>query len=485
MKNFGFRISDFGFAIFLVLTSCTATAQKEGPPEPGPLGKIEFPAYEKRVLPNGLTVYALEHHEQPVVAIRLLISAGADRDPRDLPGVAAFTANLLNQGTKTRTATKIAEAIDQVGGSLEASADMESTTVGAAVLIDNVGLAFELLNDVVMNPAFATDELSRAQQQSLSGLTANMEDPDFIADAVFDRVVYGSHPYGHLESGTLQSIPKIKREDLVKFHNTYYAPNISALAIVGDLGTTDAFKLAEQWFGSWSRKDVPPQPNFEVPKLQGRRIVVIDKPDSVQTEIRVGHTTVTRKDANYFNVLVASYILGGSGSGRLNQTLRVQRGLTYGAYTTIRPKRGPSSFYSTTDTRTEKTVEALKLVFDEIQKFGTSDVPAQDLQNAKSFIIGSFPLGIEVPNDLATRLTTVFLYDLGDDYLKTFRDRLAAVSGANVLRAAREQLSADNTAAVMVGKAEEFAKDLDGLGQVQIIPADRLDLDSPTLEQGK
>jgi zinc protease len=485
MKNFGFRISNLGFVIFLLLTSCTATAQREGPPEPGPLGKVEFPAYEKRVLPNGLTVYALEHHEQPVVAIRLLISAGADRDPRDLPGVAAFTANLLNQGTKTRTATKIAEAIDQVGGSLEATADMESTTVGAAVLIDNVGLAFELMNDVVMNPAFAADELSRAQQQSLSGLTANMDDPDFIADAVFDRVVYGSHPYGHLEGGTLQSIPKIKRDDLVKFHNAYYAPNISAMAIVGDLRTADAFKLAEQWFGSWQRKDVPPQPNFEIPKLKGRRILVIDKPDSVQTEIRVGHTTVTRKDANYFNVLVASYILGGSGSGRLNQSLRVQRGLTYGAYTTIRPKRGPSSFYSTTDTRTEKTVEALTLVFDEIQKFGTSEAPAQDLQNAKSFIIGSFPLSIEVPNDLATRLTTVFLYDLGDDYLKTFRDRLAAVSGANVLSAAREQLSADNTAAVLVGKAEEFAKNLEGLGQVQLIPADRLDLDSPTLEQGK
>src|SRR5262249_47774625 len=163
-------------------------------------------------------------------------------------------------------------------------------------------------------------------------------------------------------------IPKIRRDDLVKFHDAYYAPNISALAIVGDLPAAESFKLAEQWFGSWQKKDVTVVHEDPIPKLEGRRIVVIDKPDSVQTGIGVGHTTVGRKDPDYFNVLVASYVLGGSGSGRLYKTLRVDRGLTYGAYAGITPRRGPGDFYSTTDTRTPKTGEAVNLVLDEIQK---------------------------------------------------------------------------------------------------------------------
>jgi zinc protease len=471
----------FGLIGLFLLASCSAKADKQSAPEPKPLARVDFPTYEKRVLPNGLTVYALEYHEQPVVSLRLMITAGADNDPANLPGVAAFTADLLNKGTKTRTATQIAEAIDQVGGSVEASGDMESTVISASVLTDSVGLAFELMTDVLMNPAFSPAELARAQQQSLSNLTANMEDPDFIADAVFDRVIYGSHPYGHLTSGTLTSIPKIKREDLVQFHSKYYAPNISALAIVGDLSTADAFKLAEQWFGSWTKMDGPRPQNPEVPKMEGRRIVVIDKPDAVQTEIRVGHTTVPRKDPDYFNVLVASYVLGGTGSGRLSQTLRVERGLTYGAYASIQPRKGPGSFYSTTDTRTEKTAEALNLVLGELQKLRDSEVPPQELQNAKSYLIGSFPLSIEVPNDLASRLTTVFLYDLGEDYLKTYRDKLSDVSAGDVLRVAKDKISTDNAAVVLVGKADDFKKQLEGLGKVEVIPMNKVDLDSPNL----
>jgi len=470
----------------LVLAACTTkeTVDKGLPPEPRPLGRVDFPSYEKRVLPNGLTVYAMEFHEQPIVAIRLMIKAGAERDPANLAGVAAFTADLLNKGTQKRSATEIAETIDQVGGSLEASSDMESTNIAAGVLTDSVNVAFDLMNDIVMNPAFAPQELAREQQQAMSNLFANLQDANFLADVSFNRVVYGSHPYGHLETGTPASIPKIRRVDLVKFHDTYYAPNISALAIVGDLPTSDAFKLAEQWFGSWAKKDVAEAENPAPPGLEGRRVVAINKPDAVQTEIRVGHTTVGRKDPDYFKVLVASYILGGSGSGRLYQSLRVERGLTYGAYTTIVPRRGPGLFESTTNTRTPKTAETLNLIFDQLQKFRSAEVPAEELQNAKSYLIGTFPLSIEVPNSLANRLTTVFLYDLGDDYLKTFRDRLADVSAADVLRIAKEKISAENTAVVLVGKVDEFKSQLEPLGKLDIIPLEKLDLDSPNLRKG-
>jgi zinc protease len=469
-------------AILALLIGSVALAQKPAPADPQPLAKVSFPTYQTRKLPNGLTVYALEYHEQPVVSVRLVIGAGAVNDPVDLPGVAAMTADLLTEGTKTRSATEIAKTIDQVGASLGSSADMESTIVTAAALTDSVDLAFELMNDIVMNPAFAQEEIDRAKQQAMSGLTASMEDADFVADAVFDRIAYGSHPYGHMAQGTLDSIPKIKREDLAKFHETYYAPNISALAIAGDLKPEDAFKLAERWFGSWKQKDVP-KTSLATAKTEARRIVVIDKPDAVQTELRVGQTTVGRKDPDYFNVLVSSYVLGGSAQGRLNQTLRQEKGLTYGAYASIRPRKGPGLFYSVTDTRTEKTGEALQAMLAEIQKIGSTAVPDTELKNAKNFIIGSFPLSIEVPNDLVTRLTTIFLYELGDNYLDTFRDKIAAVSPADVQRVSKDKLTATGASIVAVGNAKEIVKSLEPLGKVEVIPMGDLDLGSPTLKQ--
>ncbi len=476
------RIHKLLVPMMFLLAVSSASAQKPAPPDPAPLGKVNFPAYLSKKLPNGLTVYALEHHEQPVVSIRMLIAAGAVNDPPDLPGIASMTADLLTEGTKKRTATEIAEAIDQVGASLGASADMESTTITASALTDSLDLGFELMNDVLLNPEFAEEELKRLKEQAMSNLTADMDNPDFIADAVFDRVVYGSHPYGHLAGGTLESIPRVNREDLVKFHQTYYSPAISALAIVGDLTAEEAFKLAEKWFGDWKSKTVPKASPPES-KPGARRIVVVDKPDAVQTEIRIGQTTVARKDPDYFNVLVTSYILGGSAQGRLNQTLRQEKGLTYGAYATIKPRKGPGVFYSITDTRTEKTGEALQAVVAELQKLRANAVPETELKDARNYIIGSFPLSIEVPNDLATRLTTIFLYELGDAYLTTFRDKIAAVSAADVLRVSKEKLTTDGATIVLVGNASQFAKSIESLGKVEVISIRDLDLSSLTLRR--
>ena len=179
------------------------------------------------------------------------------------------------------------------------------------------------------------------------------------------------------EDGTPTSLPAISRDRILKFHNTFYAPNIAALAVVGDISRPEAFRLAEKYFGDWKRKTVPSPSQIPPPVSKGRKIIVIDKPDAVQTEIRVGKLTVARKDPEYFNILIASFILGGSGAGRLNQRLRVDRGLTYGAYATIIPRRGPGNFYCTTDTRTEKTAEALALILDEIKALGEKEPPAR------------------------------------------------------------------------------------------------------------
>jgi len=475
------RYSKWALRLAILLLAAIGFAQKPEPPDPPPLGKVDFPAYETRTLANGLTVYALEHREQPVVSIRLLIGAGAANDPAGLPGVASFTAGLLRQGTAARTATQLAETIDQTGGSIEVSADMESTTIAAGFLKEHAGLALELMADMIRNPAFDEKEIERLRQQSLSGLSAQMEEPDFIADAVLEAVLYGAHPYGRLESGTLRSIPLIGRKEIVSFHQNHYAPNISVLAIVGDLSSKEIFELAERHFAGWQRKQVPAPANPPFPKTNGRRVVAVDRPGSVQTEIRVGQRIVPRKDPDYFKFLLANLVLGGSAEARLNQKLRVEKGLTYGAFSSIGPRKGPSSFYAVTETRTEKTAEAVNLVLEEFNRLRLSEPTPPELTEAKTLIIGGFPLTIELPSDLGTRLTTVFLYDLGPDYLKTYRDRIAAVTAADVLRVSKERLSAQDAPIVLVGDVGAFKASIEKLGKVEVIPAAKLDLESPTL----
>jgi zinc protease len=467
--------------LFAALTGLLYAQHPSAPPEPTPLPKVDFPKYETKILPNGLTVYAIRHSEQPVISVRLLIGAGASSDPANLSGLASFTAGLLNQGTETRTANQIAEAVDKIGASVEASADMESTTISGNGLQENATTILDLMTDMLLRPRFSEEEIARRKQRALSSLEADMEDPEYIADAVFERVLYGTHPYAHPVAGTLESIEAIKRQDLTAFHQTFYAPNISALAIVGDMPTSEAFKLAERYFGNWKKRDVP-KPALAAPaKPAARRIVIVDMPETVQTEIRAGQMTVSRNDPNYFTVLVTNYVLGGSSSGRLHKKLREERGLTYGAYATIEPRKGPGSFYAITDTRTEKTAEALGLILEEFKRLQTGEATAQESKDTKTFLIGSFPLSIELPSNLTTRLMSVFLYELGPDYLKTYRDRIAAVTPVDMLRLSKEKLSPETLSIVLVGKASAFKQDVEKLGSVEVIPLEKLDLNSPKL----
>ena len=464
----------------LLVVAPEISAQGQNPPSPQPLAKVEFPPYEERLLDNGLRVFALEHAEQPLLSVQLVIGGGGVNDPVDLPGLATFTTALLDTGTTTRSAQEIAESVDMAGGELSTRAAREAIIVSASVLKDSTGLAFELMTDIVLNPAFAPGEIERLRQQSGSGLVANLQDPDFIADAAFIVALYGTHPYAHPAGGTMDSNGRIGREDIVRFHETYFAPNTSALAIAGDLTPEEAFALAEEWFGAWERKDVPTPDVSKLDEFEGPKIVVIDNPDSVQTEIRIGQVTVVRKDPDYFPVLIASYVLGGA-SGRLMESLRVERGLTYGAYETIIPRKGPGSLYALTETRTEMTVEAVRLILDEIERLRQEPVPEDELQEVKAFLIGSFPLTIETPADLATRLANISVFDLGDDYLATYRDKLAAITSEDIARVARERITTEDIVILLVGRAETFLEEIEQLGSVQVIPMPMLDLGVPTL----
>jgi zinc protease len=458
----------------------------EDPPRPLPAREVKFPPYEVRTLSNGLQVLTVLHHEQPAVTMHLLVRAGAAQDPAKKEGVAFLAAQLLDQGTTTRTANQIADQIDSIGGSLGVSSQLDRTVASAIVMKDSFDFGMNLIADVVRNPTFDPAEIDRQKEQIVSLLRVNAEDPDYIANVVFDRLVYGLHPYGLPGSGTPDTIASITREDLRSFHRRYFVPNNMILAIVGDVTGEEAFSTAQRVFGSWTRADVPTIAAAEPPRPT-RRVVVIDKPDAVQTEIRAGQLAIPRKHPDYLAWDLAIRILGGEGANRLHRVLRSERGLTYGASAEMEARKQAGDFVAETDTRTETTGEALRLMKAEMVKLQEQLVSPRELSDAQAYLAGSFPLTIETPNDIAVQVLNAVFYELPLDEIGTFHTRVVSVTPNDVQRVARQYIQPDSLSIVLVGNAKAFVSQLRDAGfrDFEVIPLSDLDLTSATLKHDR
>jgi zinc protease len=435
----------------------------ERPPRPLPARDVKFPPYEIQTLPNGLKVVVVLHHEQPVVSTRLLIRAGSASDPKGKLGLVHELASLLDQGTETKSAGELADSIDFIGGAMGAGAATDVTFLNMVVMKDSFEAGLNMLSDMARHPAFAQEEIDRQRQQTISALQVSFEDPDYVADAVFDRLVYGFHPYGMPHTGTPESMKGITRDDLVAFHKKYFAPNNAVLAVVGDVTAQEAFDTVKKVFGGWDRKEIPVD-KFIDPPQPTRRLVVVNKPDAVQTEVRVGHLGIQRRHPDYMAVNLAIRILGGEGSNRLHNVLRTQRGLTYGAQADMDTLKESGDFQAHTNTRSEATGEVLRLMFDEFWRLQREPVNERELADAKAYLTGSFPLTIETPDAIAMQVLNVVFYDLPIEELQTFRERVNAVTTDDIQRVARAYLKPDRLSVVLVGNVAAFGPDLRGVG---------------------
>ncbi|HEX6323965.1 MAG TPA: insulinase family protein [Vicinamibacterales bacterium] len=472
-----------------VLLAAPITAQTQWPAErpPRPLAArgVDFPPYQMRTLPNGLQVVVVSHHEQPAVTLRLLIRAGAAHDPEGKPGVASMTAGLLDQGTATKGAQEIASAIESVGGGLGVGAGNDLTFVNAVVLKNDLTLALDLVSDVVQHAAFSQGELDRIRPQLLSSMQVSYDDPDYIAGVVFDRLVYGFHPYGRPSAGTPESAAVISRDDLIAFHKTWYVPSNAILAVVGDVTADDAFARVERAFGGWTAA-TPPAATFPEPPPPTRRVVVVDKPGAVQTEIRVGHLGVPRNHPDYMALNLAIRILGGEGANRLYGVLRSDRGLTYSASAEMEALKEAGAFVAETDTRTEATGQSLRLIVDEFWRLQREQVGSRELQGAQDYMAGSFPLTIETPSAIALQVLNQLFYGLELQELESFRERVYAVTPEEIQRVAAKYLTPDRLSVVLVGDAAKFTDQLKSVGftEFEQVPASALDLGSASLKRG-
>ena len=421
------------------------------------LGLSFAPAQAAEIVPtrsvtsNGMTVLFLEQHFLPTVEIHALVKVGSAQDPPDKAGLANLTASLLDEGTLTRTSRQIAEQIDFVGGSLGAHAAEDFTTASARVLKKDADLGFTLLADMLQHPAFHKQEVERVRTQILGEIVSDDDDPGNVAMKAFHQLIFHGHPYSWPAHGTEETLNKITVADIQQFHAREYLPNLTILVIVGDLTQDQAAMLVQTHFGSW-KKGPPPPYQLKKPAAIDRKMVQLIEKDLTQSTIVLGHTGISRTNPDYYAVTVMNYILGAGGfSSRLMDSIRDKQGLAYGIMSQFDTRLMPGAFFISLQTRTDVTNQAIAGVLTEIKGMRDAMVTDQELNEAKSFIVGSFPLRVDSSAKLANVLAQVELYNLGLDYFTQYPRAIEKVTKDDVLRVAKQYLDPQHYALVVVG----------------------------------
>lgn len=486
------RLSSFALSLlFSVVAVLFSSAHSSGqtplaqatPPPPAAPRPATFPRPVEKTLANGLRVIVVERPGTPLVAAQLLIKNGAEVDPPELAGLSNMTADLLTKGTTKRSATDIAEAIEALGGSLDSSARWDASRVGINVISSKVGPALEIMADVVRHPTFKEDEIERLRQQTLDDLTVELGQPGSIARYVAARVVFGDTPYGQPLAGTPQSIARIDRKAVVTYHERFYRPDNAILVLGGDIKPAAAFKLVEQYFGDWAKPAtaIPARQTSQLAAKTGVRVIVVDKPDAGQAAVVLARTGIDRKDPDYYRGLVANSVLSGY-SGRLNQEIRIKRGLSYGAGSVLDTRRDVGPFSASAQTKNQSAAEVAGLLLSEIERLSSAAVPDPELTPRKAVVMGSFARNLETASGLVSQVASLALYGISFDEINRYIGNVQAVTAADVQKFAGAHLGASNANIIVVGNAKAFLPALKKqFPQVEVIPLAELDLNSSLL----
>jgi predicted Zn-dependent peptidase len=432
--------------------------------------KVKLPRAEEASLPNGLRVLLLRSTKVPTFNMQMVVLSGGLSDKPDFRGVSGFTATLLREGTAKRSSKDIAEQIDSLGATLNASSGLSSmiTTVSTAGLVENFDQTLDLFADVIRNPTFPEAEINKYRARILPQLQFQRSSPQFLALEQFNRAIYGTGHPASLVSPPAESIKKVTSKDLAEFHSTYYRPNNAILAIVGDVTLKEVMPKLEKAFGDWQKADVPATKIPAVPEQSGAKIFLIDRPGSVQTVLRLGTLGIERTSPDYFAVLLADAVLGGGPQARLFLNLREDKGYTYGAYSSFGGTRFRGTWVSNAEVRTDVTEGAMKEFMFELNRLRDHPVPAEELENAKRSIIGGFALSLEQPQSLLQNIITQKLYNLPADYWDTYPQKVAAITAADVQSVAKKYIDMGHLQVVAVGDAAKAREVLSKYGKVEV-----------------
>ncbi len=434
-------------------------------------------------LDNGMRVLVVEKEGLPLVSARLNFDAGSANEAPGKAGLASMTAGLLTQGTATRSAPQIATEIEQLGAAIGAGSGADFSNVYANAPANVFPQAVALMADLVRNPAFAQEELDRQRDQTLDALRISLSTPGPVAGQAAARVVYGDAPYGAPGSGTLTTVPALTREDVSGFHRTYYRPSEATLVFSGDITEAQARSLAQSAFGDWRDATARPAARIEAAgQALPTRVVVIDQPGAGQAAVTVALRGVSRTDADYFPLTLGNTLLGGSFTSRLNQEIRIKRGLSYGTRSSLGVRREDGLFTASAQTRNDAAVEVSDLILAEISRLSTTQPTASELTTRQAILTGAFGSSLETVDGLGGLVAGLALYDLPMSELAAYVGKVEAIDGEDVQSAFAEHLPVDRASLVIVGDASQFIDALRAKHpNVELIPISELDLDSATL----
>ncbi|HEX3463674.1 MAG TPA: pitrilysin family protein [Candidatus Elarobacter sp.] len=450
-------------------------------PLAGPPRDATLPAPAERVLDNGLRVVAFSQRNLPLIAAQLVVGCGGAAEREDEAGLSALVAALLTQGTSARGATEMAAASDALGARIIAASGYDSSLVTCAATTPAFAQALALLEEIVRRPAFAPREVERVRTKSISDLALTYANPSALARAVAQRVAYGGAPYGHPLAGTAATLETLTRDRVAWFHERFYRPDDAVLVIGGDLETDEAFALADRVLGSWRAPETPlgERPHGAIPPPRAQ-VVIVDKPDSGRTALLAGRVTIERRSPEFYAATVATAVLSGY-SGRLNQEIRVKRGLSYGAGASLAARRQPGTFFASTLVDHARAAEAMDVTLATIHSLAAAPASDEDLVTRKATVTGGFFRAIETVDGIAATLGEHVIYDVPLEEMQDYAHRVLEVDAESVRAFAASRLVPENFV-VLVGDASKFAADVERAhGAARVIEAPRLDLGSPSL----
>lgn len=440
------------------------------PSEPRP---YHFPHITRTTLPNGLRVLVAENHNAPLVSVRGLVRSGADHDQPQTAGLASVTADLLDEGAGTRDAIQLAEDIGLLGASLGTGADWDASYISLDVLSRNVDEAVPIFGDVAARATMPEDGLERVRAERLNEILQQRNEPAAIAGKRFANLLYGNGAYGNSVVGNAESVANIKVGDVRRFYGEHFIPNNSSVVISGDLTAAQGIELVTRALGDWARGTEPPRPTVTPKPIEATRVFVIDRPQAVQSEIRVGHLGVARTTEDYFPLSVMNAIFGGVFNSRINLNLRERHGYTYGARSQFAFRRQAGPFVVAAPVRNEVTRESVTEMISELRRIRTGDLEDRELDDTKNYLIGVFPALVQTASDIASRLVDMELYGLPEDYFDRYRENIANVTREEITRVAQKYLDPDHLLIVIVGNATQIREPLGSLG----LPVSEIDID--------
>ena len=467
--------------LVLVAASVTLAAQQPDRMQPPPLGpapSLKLPAIQKQRLSNGLAVWIVEHHEVPLAQINLIVRSGSAADPIGKYGVGSLTAAMLDEGAGTRSSLDLADAIEFLGANLSTASSFDASSIRMSVPVSKLAEALPLMSDVALRPSFPVSELDRLRKERLTGLLQARDNAGALIQLAFPRIVFGpTHRYGTSANGLPATIEALTVDDLKTFYRSHFRPDNATLLVVGDLTPATALPMLERAFGNWKADGMAPLvadvPN--APQLTKRQVYLVDKPEAAQSQIRIGWVGVSRSTPDYAVLEVLNTVLGGSFTSRLNQNLREKNGYAYGASSGFDMRLSAGPFLAAAGVQTDKTADALKEFFNELNGILTP-VPPDELAKARNYVALGFPGEFETTSDMARKLEELVIYNLPDTTFSNFVPSVTAVTAADLQRAAARFIQPERMAVVVVGDLKVIEGPIRALnlGPITRVPVDSL-----------